>query len=75
MEHAPPGVQVLALGYSTGEAWNETACSDPEFDRKLHAALAMADAVKRNRHARPYVKGFEIHPLLQIDRENTWLDR
>lgn len=43
----PLGVQVLALGYRTGEAWNETAWSNPEFDKKLGEALAVADAEKR----------------------------
>ena len=35
----PLGVQVLALAYRTGEAWNETAYSNPEFDKKLQEAL------------------------------------
>ncbi len=43
----PLGVQVLALAYRTGEAWNETGYSNPEFDRKLNKALAVADADKR----------------------------
>ena len=43
----PLGVQVLALAYRTGEAWNEAAYSNPEFDTKLNAALAIADAGKR----------------------------
>lgn len=43
----PLGVQVLALGYRTGEAWNETAWSNPEWDAKLNAALSVADAAKR----------------------------
>ena len=43
----PLGVQVLALAYRTGEAWNETGYSNPEFDQKLNAALAVADAGKR----------------------------
>ena len=43
----PLGVQVLALAYRTGEAWNETAYSNPEFDEKLNDALAVADADKR----------------------------
>ena len=43
----PLGVQVLALAYRTGEAWNESAYSNPEFDAKLSAALAVADADKR----------------------------
>ena len=43
----PLGVQVLALAYRSGEAWNETGYSNPEFDSKLAAALAVADADKR----------------------------
>ena len=43
----PLGVQVLALAYRTGEAWNETAYSNPEFDEKINAALAVLDADKR----------------------------
>ena len=43
----PLGVQVLALAYRTGEAWNETAYSNKDFDAKLGAALAIADAGKR----------------------------
>jgi len=43
----PLGVQVLALAYRTGEAWNESAYSNPDFDTKLNAALAVADAAKR----------------------------
>ncbi len=43
----PLGVQVLAIGYRSGEAWNETAWSNPEWDAKLNAALAVADAAKR----------------------------
>jgi peptide/nickel transport system substrate-binding protein len=43
----PLGVQILALAYRTGEAWNEAAYSNPEFDTKLNAALAIADDNKR----------------------------
>lgn len=43
----PLAVQVLALGYRTGEAWNETGYSNPEFDEKLGKALSIADADKR----------------------------
>ena len=96
----PLGVQVLALAYRTGEAWNESAYSNPDFDTKLNAALAVADAGKRKelmkdietilqdsgiiiqpfwrsryRHAKPHVKGFEIHPLLEMDCEKVWLDK
>ncbi len=43
----PLGVQVLALGYRTGEAWNESGYSNPEFDAKLAEALAISDPEKR----------------------------
>ncbi|MDX8452682.1 ABC transporter substrate-binding protein [Mesorhizobium sp. VK9D] len=43
----PLGVQVLALGYRTGEAWNETAYSNPDFDAKLKDALSQIDVAKR----------------------------
>jgi peptide/nickel transport system substrate-binding protein len=43
----PLGVQVYALAYRTGGAWNETAFSDPEFDTLLDEAYAIADADKR----------------------------
>lgn len=43
----PLGVQILALGYRTGEAWNESAYSDPAFDAKLQEALSINDPQKR----------------------------
>lgn len=43
----PLGVQILALAYRSGEAWNEAAHSNPEFDKKLTQALTIADADKR----------------------------
>jgi peptide/nickel transport system substrate-binding protein len=43
----PLGVQVLALAYRTGEAWNETAYSNPEFDAKLKQAMSISDPAKR----------------------------
>lgn len=43
----PLGVQVLALAYRSGEAWNESAYANPEFDKALNAALAVADDKKR----------------------------
>lgn len=43
----PLGVQVLALAYRTGEAWNETGYSNPDFDKKLQEALSISDPEKR----------------------------
>ncbi len=43
----PLGVQVLALAYRTGEAWNETGYSNPDFDKKLQEALSLSDPEKR----------------------------
>lgn len=43
----PLAVQVLALGYRTGESWNESGYSNPEFDAKLGEALAINDPDKR----------------------------
>ncbi|RVD70020.1 MAG: ABC transporter substrate-binding protein [Mesorhizobium sp.] len=43
----PLGVQVLALAFRTGEAWNETGYSDPEFDKKLKEALSVSAPEKR----------------------------
>ena len=40
-------MQVLALAYRSGEAWNETAFSNAEFDSLLSDALAIADADQR----------------------------
>jgi peptide/nickel transport system substrate-binding protein len=43
----PLGVQALALGYTTGAAWNESGYSNPDFDKKLGEAMAIADPEKR----------------------------
>jgi peptide/nickel transport system substrate-binding protein len=43
----PLGVQVLALAYRTGEPWNETGFSDPEFDSLLEEALGIPDPERR----------------------------
>jgi peptide/nickel transport system substrate-binding protein len=39
----PLGVQVLALAYRSGEAWNEAAFSNAEFDAALEKALGTPD--------------------------------
>ncbi|MCX7888125.1 MAG: ABC transporter substrate-binding protein [Rhodobacteraceae bacterium] len=43
----PLGVQVLALAYKSGVAWNETAFANAEFDKLLDEAMGIADADKR----------------------------
>lgn len=43
----PLGVQVLALAYKSGAAWNESAFSDKEFDDLLDKALATPDVEER----------------------------
>jgi peptide/nickel transport system substrate-binding protein len=42
-------VQVLALAYRSGEAWNEAGFSNEEFDRLLSQAMAIPDADKRRK--------------------------
>ncbi|MGB3178615.1 MAG: ABC transporter substrate-binding protein [Albidovulum sp.] len=43
----PLGVQVLALAYKGGVAWNETAFNNAEFDALLTEAMSIADADAR----------------------------
>ncbi len=43
----PLGVQVIAIAYRSGEAWNEAAYSNPELDQLVGEALSIADAEKR----------------------------
>ncbi len=47
----PLGVQVLKLAYHSSAIgkWNETAFSNAEFDKKLDAALGIADADERRK--------------------------
>ncbi|MGJ8604772.1 MAG: ABC transporter substrate-binding protein [Marivita sp.] len=45
--HRPLEVQVLSLAYRTGEAWNESAYANPEFDALMADALSIADADTR----------------------------
>ncbi|MGC1498237.1 MAG: ABC transporter substrate-binding protein [Sulfitobacter sp.] len=39
----PLGVQIWALAYKSGEAWNEAAFANADFDANLEKALATAD--------------------------------
>ncbi|MFI0843321.1 ABC transporter substrate-binding protein [Mesorhizobium sp. IMUNJ 23232] len=43
----PLGIQVVAIAYRTGEAWNEAGYSNPELDKKIGEALSIVDAEKR----------------------------
>ena len=43
----PLGVQVWALAYRSGEAWNEAGFANEEFDANLAEALATPDVEKR----------------------------
>lgn len=45
--HRALGVQIHALAYRSGEAWNEFGWANEEFDALLKEALAIADADKR----------------------------
>ncbi|WP_295311033.1 ABC transporter substrate-binding protein [Roseobacter sp.] len=45
--HRPLGVQIWALAYRSGEAWNEFGWSNEEFDGILTQALATPDVEKR----------------------------
>ncbi|MCA0872990.1 ABC transporter substrate-binding protein [Seohaeicola saemankumensis] len=45
--HRPLGVQIWALAYRSGEAWNEFGWSNADFDALLEEALATADVEKR----------------------------
>ena len=45
--HRPLGVQIWALAYRSGEAWNEFGWSNADFDANLSEALATADVEAR----------------------------
>ena len=45
----PLGVQILALAYRSGEAWNEAGFANEEFDTLLTQALSIADADERRK--------------------------
>ena len=45
----PLGVQVLALAYKSGVAWNETAFSNAAFDEKLAQAMSIDNAEERSK--------------------------
>ena len=45
--HRPLGTQVLGLAYRSGEAWNEAAFNNAEFDALLAEANSLADVEAR----------------------------
>jgi peptide/nickel transport system substrate-binding protein len=45
----PLGVQVYAVAYRSGEAWNESGFSDARFDELLAQALGIFDPDERRR--------------------------
>ncbi|MFD2738192.1 ABC transporter substrate-binding protein [Sulfitobacter aestuarii] len=45
----PLGVQIWALAYRSGEAWNEFGWSNPDFDALLEKALATANVDERRK--------------------------
>ncbi|WP_121064527.1 ABC transporter substrate-binding protein [Chachezhania antarctica] len=55
----PLGVQVYAVAYKSGEGWNESGHSNPEFDAKLDEALGIFDPDAR----RPLMA--ELEKMLQ----------
>lgn len=50
--HRPLDVQVLALAYRTGAAWNETGFANADFDAALDRAMSLADADTRRAEMR-----------------------
>lgn len=59
--HRPLGVMVLGLAYRSGVPWNESAYSNPEFDRLLTKAEGILDVDERR------VVMAEIEALMQED--------
>ena len=47
--HRPLGVMVLNLGYRSGVPWNESAYSNPEFEKALDAAGAILEVDARRK--------------------------
>src|SRR5689334_24325687 len=52
----PLGVQILALGYRTGEAWNESAYSDRKSTRlnSSHSSISYAVFCLKKKNKPPY---------------------
>jgi peptide/nickel transport system substrate-binding protein len=66
----PLGVQIWALAYRSGEAWNEFGWANSQFDEMLDAALAEPDIEKRKALCGPMAElikeeGVTIQPYWQ----------
>ncbi len=59
--HRPLGIMVLSLGYRSGVPWNETAYSNPEFDKALDKAEAIVDPEERSKAMK------DVQKILQDD--------
>lgn len=59
--HRPLGVMVLSLGYRSGVPWNESAYSNPAFDKALDEAESIVDPAARSK------KMAEVERILQED--------
>ena len=47
--HRALGIQVLNLGYRSGESWNESGYANPEFDAALDVANGLIDPSERSK--------------------------
>lgn len=59
--HRPLGTMVLSLAYRSGVPWNETAYSNPEFDKALTEAESTLDVAERKK------KMEKVEKILQDD--------
>ena len=72
----PLGVQIWALAYRSGEAWNEFGWANPQFDDMLEKALAEPDIEKRKALCGPMAElikeeGVTIQPYWQALYNHT----
>ena len=47
--HRPLGIMVMNLAYRTGQSWNESAYSNPDFDAALDVANGIVDPAERSK--------------------------
>lgn len=64
--HRPLGIMVLGLAYRSGVPWNESAYSNPEFDKLLTKAEGILDIEERRKAMVPIEKLMqEDGPIIQ----------